>query len=336
MNPAPHHGFDFDAESTTLLLDCAKQATLVDDPLNPRQKAMRALVESERERMAQEAVVSGDVTRMGSLVPSATERQPADRAPHAARREAPGHALVMMASESKTVQDYLELPLPDQRVADPAEAPNPVDPIDPVDRDPPYARAVSLQGEWLEVEERPASISAPMVRAVSDESLARASCASGGAPSVTPVIRSTNPPPGLERSVVVQQVSPFGSDARVLSKPKPKRAIPPQGETLPFASGTPETPPRPSVAVATDRPQSEWGAERTATAQPAARRGGRKPRIVAVGSGEVMPQRYIMTKIQTKPARGGEQRSVRRDVLPLTSALCAVVVAVAALVNVLI
>ena len=284
MNPSAPEGFDD--------LDHSQQATLIDDPEHPRQLAMRALVEAERAKIAAEVIVGvGDETRLGSLIGG-----PHDQPAHAL---VPIHRQVPDANEPGTVRAFQELPLPE---------------VSP--------RPPSLQAEWLELEERPAS-SAPMVRAVSDESLARQAC-------VPPanVIRSTNPPPGPERSVVVQQVSPFGSDARVVAKPKPKPSIPPQGETLPFASGAAEQPPK-----ARSFTPSEWAVAGTASDVPS-EPDSCHAQVVAI-QGDVQPQRYIPTVVHLKPQRAASP-TVRRDLLPLTSALCAVVVAVAALVNVLV
>ena len=315
MDPRPHHGFEPDP---TVPLDCVNGATLVDDPRHPSQRQMRAIVEAEQARIAAETFAGGE-TKMGYLVlPESTERSaPAsDGAAPVARASAgngsasaetpsggpelPPRALVQLASldpsEHRTVHDFEEVPMPD---VGPAAQP----------RDP----SLPWQGEWLEVEERRGS-SALMVRAVSDESLDRAPCASG----VPNVIRSTNPPPGPERSVVVHQVSPFGSDARVVSKPK-RMPIPPQHETVPFGhsavvAGRARTPPRAQDCSAeVDGP----GAVRV------------------LRSEDVRPQRFIPTRIRPNPAKKTAAPRVRRELLPLTSALCAVVVAVAALVNVL-
>lgn len=319
MNPSPHRGFDTDHDTATHLVDRAEAATLIDDPQHPRQQAMRALVEAERARVADDRAAENstpsDHTRLGFLVPDLTEADPPI--------PLPSHALVPIhhpeepRHELGTVQSFEELPLPEVETEPPA-AP----------RSKRRPDSLPWRGQWVELEERiPSSV--PMVRAVSEDSLAEAECP-------PQVIRSTNPPPGPERSVVVQQVSPFGSDARVVAKPKPRPAIPPQGETLPFASGSAESPRRAPAAAASE----DWAFARTSAEHPNAPADRRAGVVSMSNEREVTPQRYIPTQVHAKPdydpspVRAAAR--VRRDLLPLTSALCAVVVAVAALVNVLI
>ena len=313
MNPSPHHGFE--AEQPTVLNDVRadQAATLIDDAQDERQKAMRALVEAEQAKIAA-ASISGDETRFGLLVPDAVpEAQPS----------------VPVAVRALATADRGE-PSPAHR--DEALLLPSVGPAASLVRAA-RSRAVSHadHGEWLEADERLYG-SDPIVRAVSDESLARVDVRSA---DVRPVIKSTVPPPGPDRSVVVQQVSPFGSDARVLSKPKPHR-VPPQHETVPFGSDRDVVLDR-GVTKPVRIAQPDWADHRTAADLPGHTQDS-KAKVVAV-QGEVRPQRYIPTVVQSKPDPESDfrpQRFGRREVLPLTSAVCAVVVAVAALVNVLI
>ncbi len=262
-----------------------EDATLVDDPNHPRQREMRALVDAERARLADEAAHRDDVTRRGQLVPNLhvkdeVEGDDGSDTSSALVRAAsllPEASDIDAGSERKTVHDFAEIPLP--RVSQGPDV---------------RSRAESLtESGWVELEDnRPMSL--PMVRVVSDESLAKVPAA----PPHTRPILSTNPPPGPERSVVVHQVSPFGSDARVVAKPK--RLIPPQHETVPFQ------PTRPEARKVSERPDGN----------------------------EVRPQRYLNTVIQPAPvvARTGESPL---RLVPVTSALGALFVAVAALMNAL-
>ncbi|MEO1334956.1 MAG: hypothetical protein AAFV29_04910 [Myxococcota bacterium] len=317
MSPQAHHGFEEDASSATLLLDATLDATLIDDPQHPRQQAMRALVEAEQAKMAAE-YEADDSTRLGMLVPM---RNDATALPVESLGALPSDE---DPTDPPTVRNYRELPVPVVHASSPEEP--------SVDEPSPRSTSGSWEVEWVEMEESLPS-STPMVRAVRDESLAHAQA---HAPVAMPVIRSTNPPPGPERSVVVQQVSPFGSDARVVKKTK--KPIIPQGETLPFASDHAVTAPPRVESVRESRPgptsrTEEWARNLTSAEVPGAAPDAHA-KVVAVG-GEINPQRYIPTQVQPLPKRE-EQEVVRRDLLPLTSALCAVVVAVAALVNVLI
>ncbi|MEM7674663.1 MAG: hypothetical protein AAF449_01530 [Myxococcota bacterium] len=290
MSPQAHHGFEDDVSSTAL--DATLDATLIDDPQHPRQQAMRALVEAEQARMAAEQAWAAEEAETG----------------------ADDNTRLGML-----VPDAITEPNPVPRAA-PRALPVPVVHTPPPDEGSGRSNSGHWHVEWFEVEE---SMSTPMVRPVGEESLARAA-------AVPQVIRSSNPPPGPERSVVVQQVSPFGSDARVMKKTK--NPIIPQGETLPFAIGdAPTAPPMSKQKAPMPSVQNEdWNAT-SAEIPGAPPSPGAK--IVAMG-GEVSPQRYIPTQLQPLPPR--PQPAVRREFLPLTSALCAVVVAVAALVNVLI
>ncbi len=319
MSPSPNRGFD-DDDHDERLAGKGHDATLIDDPDDPRQQAMRALVAAEKAKRAAdglEASTGQMPERTTGPMVAVGQAGPTDASPGGLGRSGiEGPTGPMDLYDGVTAEQTLDRQFATTRRAAPAAGAAP--------------RARSVQAEWLEVGDVRGGAD-PVARPAQDLGPEPGRPrAEGPVPSV---IRSTEPPPGPERSVVVQQVSPFGSDARVFAKPKPRRALPPPDETLPFA---PED--QPTADGARPAPLRELvGARGSMVERGPARRDGSSE---GVDKDDIEPQRYIPTRIGPKPSRRSEARqrparSLVRDYLPLVSAVFAVILALLVLVKAL-